>query len=225
MKFLTVFYALLVSLSLMAKDATLSLDFSKKQTLNVNGKNITFDGDIVEFDGQKLMAFGEKVYSFPAKGLVGDKGSIVFEFALDPKMKQSKSAARTLVVIRANGREEVGFYTFSKNTVLQYRFANGRKNFYGGSKKLPGGKVFHGVMTWDGDKIRCYLNGILIKENNQVFKVPDMFSVNIGPHSDRYYRTPTWPNDTYIKSLRLYKRPLSNSEIAELANIKNQPHP
>ena len=50
MKFLTVFYALLVSLSLMAKDATLSLDFSKKQTLNVNGKNITFDGDIVEFE-------------------------------------------------------------------------------------------------------------------------------------------------------------------------------
>ncbi|MBR1966707.1 MAG: hypothetical protein IKA22_08860 [Lentisphaeria bacterium] len=224
MKFSTVICALLVSFSLMAKDAALSLDFSKKQTLNVNGKNITFDGEIIEFDGQKLMAFGEKVYSFPAKGLVGSQGSIVFEFALAPKMKQSKSAARPLLVIRANGREEIGFYSFSKNTVLQYRFANARKNFYGGSKKLPGGKVFHGVMTWDGDKIRCYLNGILIKENNQVFKVPaNMFSVNIGPHSDNYYKTHPWPNDTYIKSLRLYNRPLSNAEIAELANIKTNP--
>lgn len=225
MKLFTMVCALLVSLSVMAKDATLVLDFNKNKTENINGKNVVFDGQIVDFDGDHLMAFGEKVYSFPAKGLVGEEGTMVLEFALDKEMKLSKSAARPLLILRANGREEIGFYTFSKNTIVQYRFMNGSKNFYGGSKKLKGGKVHQAVFSWNGDKVRCYLDGKLIKEAPQGFKVPvnRLLSVNIGPHSDNYYRTSAWPNDTYIKSLRLYKRAISNAEIAALAGVKGNP--
>ncbi len=224
MKFSTIIAALFVSLTLFAKDAVLLIEPCKNPTVNVNGKTIVFDGPVAEFDGQKVMAFGEKVYSIPAQNLVGEKGTLVLEFALDKQMKQSKSAARPLVVVRANGREEFGFYSFSKNTIVQYRFANGRKNFYGGSEKLKGGKVYTAVLSWDGDKLRCYLNGKLIKEAPQSFKVPkSIATVNIGPHADRYYKTWPWPNDTFIKSLRLYKRVLANEEIAALSGVKTNP--
>ena len=225
MRLSTTICALFVSFSAicaMAKDAVLALDFTKNQTASINGKTLNFDGEIKNFDGHKLMAFGEKVYSIPLNSL-GEKGTLFLEFALDKQMKQSKSAARPLVVIRANGREEIGFYSFSKNTIVQYRFANGRKNFYGGSDKLKGGKVYQAAFSWDGDKVRCYLNGKLIKEANQNFKFPsNLNSINIGPHSDRYYKSLPWPNDTFIKTLKLYKRTLANEEIAALAGIKNK---
>lgn len=225
MKYSLLICAFFVSLSMMAKDATLSLVFDKTQTVKVNGKDIVFDGPIVDIDGSKLMAFGEKVYRIPAKNLIGEHGTMVIEFAFDSPMKQSKSAARPLVVIRANGKEEMGFYSFSKNPIVQYRFFNTRKNFYGGSNKLKGKKVYQAVFSWDGDKVRCYLDGKLIKEDNQPFTVPAnrLLTVNIGPHNDNYYKVPTWPNDTFIKSLRLYKRVLANEEIAALSGVKANP--
>ena len=124
MKNTLLFIMLALAGVLCAKDATLSVEPAESSRVTVNGKTVALDGELKEIAGKQLMAFGEKVYSFPAKGLVGETGSIVLEFALPPAMQQSKSAARTLAVIRANGREEIGFYTFSKNPVLQYRFSN-----------------------------------------------------------------------------------------------------
>ncbi len=211
--------------ALFAKDASLAVDPAESNKVTVNNKTVTFDGEFKEIAGKQLMAFGEKVYSFPAKGLIGQSGSIALEFALPSAMQQSKSAARTLAVIRANGREEIGFYTFSKNPVLQYRFSNGRNNFYGGTKKLKPNTVYRAVFTWNGDRIRCYLDGKLIREAAQPYKVipAKMESVNIGPFSDRWYRVHPWPNDTFIKSLRVYKRPLSGAEIAALSGVKSVP--
>ena len=222
----TLLFTLLAMAGLLcAKDATLSVDPAENSKVTVNGKTVTFDGEFKEISGKSLMAFGEKVYSFPAKGLIGTSGSIVLEFALPDAMKQSKSAQRTLAVIRANGREEIGFYTFSKNPVLQYRFSNGRNNFYGGTKKLKPNTVYRAVFTWNGDRVRCYLDGKLIREAAQPYKVVPgkMESVNIGPFSDRWYTIPTWPNDTFIKSLKVYKRALEGAEIAALSGVKSVP--
>ncbi|MBR2911428.1 MAG: hypothetical protein IKC05_07440, partial [Lentisphaeria bacterium] len=225
MKKTLLFVTLVLTGLLCAKDATLAVDPAENRKVTVNGKTVTFDGEIKEIAGKSLMAFGEKVYSFPARGLIGESGSIVLEFALPAVMKQSQNAQRTLAVIRANGREEIGFYTFCKNPVLQYRFSNGRNNFYGGTKKLKPDTVYRAVFTWNGDRVRCYLDGKLIREAAQPYKVvpQKMESVNIGPFSDRWYRIPAWHNDTFIKSLKVYKRALDNTEIAAMSGVKSVP--
>ena len=120
-----------------------------------------------------MFAYGSKSCQIPVKGLIGSKGTMVFEFAFDQPMRKTKSVVRTLAVLRANGKEEIGFYTFAKNPILQYRFRNGRHNFYGGSKKLPGNKLHKAAFSWDGDKMRCYLDGKLIKEAKQEFAIAD----------------------------------------------------
>ena len=169
LKRLSIIVAAFLPLLAAGKDAALALDFSKPQTITVNGKTLNFDGPIHEIDGCKMMAFGEKNYAVPAQGLVGEKGTIVIEFAFAKPMIKSPSVVRTLAVLRANGREEIGFYSFAKNPILQYRFANRRHNFYGASSKLPGGKLYKAAFSWDGDKLRCYLDGKLIKESNHFF--------------------------------------------------------
>ena len=218
---LFVFFAVV---AMMAKDATLAIDFSSDKSIKVNNQTVEFTGTLHEIDGEKLMAYGDKPCQIPVKGLVGKQGTMVLEFAFDKPMRKTKSVVRTLAVLRANGREEVGFYSFVNNPIVQFRFANGRKNFYGGTKKLPGRKLHKAAFSWDGDKIRCYFDGKLIKEAKQDFPIADgkLEILNIGPLKDRWYRVPAWDNDTFIKSLRLYDRVLSNEEVAKLAGVKNK---
>ena len=222
-KRLSVIIAAFLPLFVVAKDAVLVIEPEKSQTVKVGSSTVQLDGEIKTVDNNDMLAFGEKNYAIPVKKLLGSQGTMVLEFALDQPMRKSKSAARTLAVLRANGKEEVGFYTFSKNPILQYRFANQRKNFYGPSSKLSGNKLYKAAFSWDGDKVRCYLNGKLIKEAKQEFPITDgkLEVLNIGPLNDRWYKLPVWDRDTYLKSLRLYNRALSNEEIAGLAGVKN----
>jgi len=208
----------------MGKDATLAIDFSKDKTVKSNNQSVEFTGALHDIDGEKFMSYGDKTCQIPVKGLVGKQGTIIFEFAFDKPMRKTKSVVRTLAVLRANGKEEVGFYSFVNNPILQYRFANGRKNFYGGTKKLPGKKLHKAAFSWDGDKICCYFNGKLIKEAKQDFPIADgkLEVLSLGPLKDRWYRVPEWDNDTFVKSLRLYNRALSPEEIAKLAGAKKQ---
>ena len=218
---------LVLGVCVQAKDAVLNIRAGETASVSSNGKTVTLDGQIIPYGKGKenVMEFGEKCYSIPAKGLIGNSGSMVLEFALAQEMKQSKSAARPLAVIRWNGREEVGFFTFSKKTILQYRFANSRNNFYGGTKPLKRDKIYQAVFTWNGEKLACYLDGTLIREADQPFKFkPELAeSINIGPYADRWYKVHPWPNDTMLKSLKLYKRVLSAQEVAEMAGMKNPP--
>ena len=207
-----------------AKDAVLVIEPVKNPTVTVAGKTFDFSGKIHTIDGEKMVAYGDKSRKIPVKGLLGSKGTLVLEFAFEQPMRKTKSVVRTLAVLRANGREEVGFYSFAKNPIIQYRFANGRNNFYGGTSKLPGNKLYKAAFSWDGDKVRCYLNGKLIKEAKQEFAIADgrLEELNIGPLNDRWYRVHPWDNDTFLKSVRLYNRVLSNEEVAKLAGVKNK---
>ncbi|MBO5922941.1 MAG: hypothetical protein J6Q81_00370 [Lentisphaeria bacterium] len=223
-KRLSIAAAALLPLFTAAQDAVLVIEPAKSMTVKAAGSDIQLTGEFRNIGGEKLLSYGDKTYAIPIKGLLGKQGTMVFEFAFDQPMRKTKSVVRTLAVLRANGREEVGFYTFAKNPILQYRFANGRKRFYGGTKKLPGNKVHKAAFSWDGDKVRCYLDGKLIKESKQEFPITDgkLEVLSLGPLNDRWYKVPAWDCDTAVKSLRLYNRVLSNEEIAKFAGVKNK---
>ena len=110
--------AAFLPLLIVAQDATLVIEPAKSQTINAGGKTVQLDGELKTVDGEKMLAYGDKSCSIPVKDLIGSKGTIVFEFAFDQPMRKTKSVVRTLAVLRANGREEVGFYSFAKNPIL-----------------------------------------------------------------------------------------------------------
>ena len=93
MKKITTLAILALFGSVFGATPTLDIIGDSAKDVTVNGKTIKFDGEIKEINGQKLMAFGEKPFALPAKTLVGEKGSIVMEYAINTK--PSKNGARS----------------------------------------------------------------------------------------------------------------------------------
>ena len=80
---------LMLGVCVQAKDAVLKIRAGETASVSSNGKTVMLDGQIVPYGKNKdnVMEFGEKCYSIPAKGLIGNSGSMVLEFALAPEMK------------------------------------------------------------------------------------------------------------------------------------------
>ena len=211
--FIAVFAALSMS-SLFAATPTLEIVGDKVQDVTVDGKIYKFDGEIKEIAGAKVMAFGAKPLSVPAKTLVGEKGTIVFDYAINTK--NSKSAARPLVCLRLDGPKQIAFFTFHGNPVIQLRFGN--PVFADKKIKLTANKIHQSAVTWDGEKIAFYLDGKLLKELKQPVAVNPKYIANltVGPFRDQYFVTPVWDNDCFMKRLRVYNEALSAKDIANL---------
>ena len=202
------------TISVFAATPTLEIIGDKVQDVTVNGKTYKFDGEIKEIAGAKVMAFGEKPLAVPAATLVGEKGTLVMEYAINTK--NSKSAARPLVCLRLDGPKQIAFFTFHGNPVIQLRFGN--PVFADKKIKLTANKIHQSAVTWDGEKIAFYLDGKLLKEMKQPVAVNPKYigNLTVGPFKDQYFVTPVWDNDCFMKSLRVYNEALSANDIANL---------
>ena len=202
------------AVSAFAATPTLDIVADAQKDITVAGKTIKFDGEIKEIAGQKLMAFGEKPFAIPAQTLVGTKGTIVFDYAINTK--NSKNAARPLVCLRLDGTKQIAFFTFHGNPVIQLRFGN--PVFADKKVRLTANKLHQSAVTWDGEKICFYLDGKLVKEMKQPIQVitKNIGNLSVGPFKDQYFVTPPWDNDCYMKRLTVYNEAITASDIAAL---------
>ncbi len=187
------------------------------------GKKIKLNGEIRKLaDGSSAMSYGEKVYSFPSDKLFGDQGTLILDFAID-ELKKSGNAARPLVTIRGRERTQIGIATYYNNPVVQFRFTDFKHSFiFGTLEKLIPGRIYQAALTWDGEKVRCWLDGKLVKESEQPLKISlgSLNNLHLGPYKDGFYITQPWPNDTMVKRLRAYDKALSGKDIAALSGVK-----
>ena len=118
--------------------------------------------------------------------------------------------------LRLDGPKQIAFFTFHGNPVIQLRFGN--PVFADKKIKLTANKIHQSAVTWDGEKIAFYLDGKLLKEMKQPVAVNPKYIANltVGPFKDQYFVTPTWDNDCFMKSLRVYNEALSAKDIANL---------
>ena len=197
-----------------AAEPTLSITAAKDTEVTVAGKVVKLDGAIKEINGVKLMAFGEKPFAIPAKTLVGNAGSIVMEYAIDTKV--SKNGARPLVCLRLEKAKQIAFFTFHGNPVIQLRFGN--PLFFDRNLKLAANRIYQSAVTWDGEKVCFYLDGKLLYSGKQPLpvKTANINNITIGPFQDPYFKTPTWNNDCFMKSLQVFNTALTADEIAKL---------
>lgn len=211
--FIAVFAALSMT-SLFAAVPTLDIVSDKVQDVTVAGKTVKFDGEIKEIDGAKVMAFGSKPFALPAKTLVGEKGTIIMDYAIDTKL--SKNGARPLMCLRLDGPKQIAFFTFHGNPVIQLRFGN--PIFANKKIKLAKNKIYQSAVTWDGAKVCFYLNGKLLNELKQPITINTKYigDLTVGPFRDQYFITPAWDNDCFMKRLRVYNEALSAADIAKL---------
>ena len=214
MKKITVFAFLAIFAGMFASTPTLDIVSDAAKDVTVDGKTVKFDGEIKEIDGAKVMAFGEKPFALPAKNLVGEKGSIVMEYAINTK--NSKNGARPLVCLRLESTKQIAFFTFHGNPVIQLRFGN--PVFADKKVRLTPDKIHQSAVTWNGEKICFYLDGQLVKEMPQPLPVltKNIGYITVGPFKDQYFVTPPWDNDCYMKRLTVYNEAITASDIAAL---------
>ena len=210
---------ILFALCSFAKEPTLDVTFDKAQTVNLGGTEVVLDGGIkVLPNGGKAMSFGSKVYRFPAKELVSETGTLVLDFAVD-EMKLSASPARTLMMLRSNSRLMIGISTYRNNPIVQFVFTDQTHKFnFNTGKILKPGEAHQAILSWNGDKVFCYLDGKLVKEAPQpvALNKDRLTYLNIGPHADQWYKTMPWDDDTMVQRLRAYDYALSAEEIQAL---------
>ena len=216
----SLFLAFLSCTTLYGAAPSLDIVFDKPQTIATAGKTISVEGPFRTLSsGEKVLVFGEKGISIPAKNLLGKQGTIFAKVAID-KFSVSRNAKRPLITLRTRSRLSIEFVSFAGNPVIQYNFADQKNNFYYSDReKIVPGKLYSIAMTWDGEKIRCWQNGQLIREADQPLEVDEKAIANleIGPYRDPWYIVPPWNNTSMISTLKVYDKALNASEIATLS--------
>ena len=214
--------AVIAAATVMAEGAapTLDLKFDTPQEITVGTTKVVFDGKIQ--DG--MMFFGPKLYSMPAAGLAGEKGTILAKLTMEPYHPEFKGP-RSLVTLRTKSRLLISIYTLV-NRHCTFAFADQSKNIYVSNRKqIKDGEVFYAAITWNGDRVRCYMNGKLLQERKQEVPVKNVTTLNIGPFADAWYRRNPWGEENRIGLLKVWDRELDPAEIQRECGVKSKSAP
>jgi len=210
--------ALSTAACLYANDSTLSLVFDQPKQVEVAGQAIDFSGEIK--DG--MMTFGEKGYTIPAQSLVGEQGTILAQLAID-KHDPGKRVARHALTLRTKSRLYVSIYNLSDLKCL-FAFSDQTKNVYISSpKSMQPGEKYYAAISWDGSRIRTYLNGELLEERAQEVAVKAVTNLHIGPYKDPWYIVAPWGDENRIGLLKTWNRALSPAEIQHQCGVESKP--
>ncbi len=204
---------------------TLNIDFTKAKEISVAGKTIQIDEAKSE---RGIFTGGDYGVSFPAASFLGDnQGTVLFRCSFD-EPRGKTNITRPVVQLRTGSRLTVGFHNFS-NSTLVFSFTDRAKsyNVFFNKKyqmKIQPGREYMLGFTWDGMKVRVYLDGIAVDEAEQPLTLKNKVrNLNIGPYKDSWLHPKPWADDMHIKSLQLFDTALSPQEIAELNNVKLEP--
>ncbi len=221
------FVVSLISLFAVTPIADFEVDFTRDTAIEINGKEYRIAGDGFETlaDGQKVMLFGRRnALHVPVRDKIGTIGTLVWQFALKPFQPFQGTPRRPMVTLNTNSRLKAGFST-GANVVppfVQYSFGDGNLSLHHVQNNLEFNKLYTAAMSFDGSRVCCYLDGVLIHEGKQPIPLEanpwrDLF---IGPVKDGWIDTGTWNEDTMGKRIQLFNRVLTAPEIAELSGLQ-----
>lgn len=201
--------------------AMLSADFTRDASVVFLGKTypVSGDGEAVLPDGKKVLKIGGKTaLKVPVGRQLGDAGSVIFQYALETFPPFKGSPRRPMCTIDAGSRLQCAIVTGANINppFVQFSFGEGSHSMHYVQNGLKFQTMYTAAMTFDGTKIRCYLNGVLIHEAAQPMPVQkgqwrDLF---IGPVKDGWTNSGTWQGGTLAKQVKVYDRALSPEEIA-----------
>jgi hypothetical protein len=159
----------------------------------------------------------------PAASLSGKQGTIICRFKMSEAKKNFKNA-RYFLTLRGEGRTWIGFcfYPGSKKLVLNFRYTGEDYNVTTPEELKPE-TWYDAICTWDGTKVRFYLNGVIQGEQDQ--KIPALFpeysKLNLGPFRDGWNEATIWEeDDIMINKAVIYNKCLSLEDIAAAGNAK-----
>ncbi|MBR4665383.1 MAG: hypothetical protein IKO93_16075, partial [Lentisphaeria bacterium] len=220
MRPILVFFAVLsavFSSAAIDKEPVLDLKFDQAQEFDAGKKKIVFDGRIQ--DG--MMFFGSKPYSIPAGNLNAAEGTLLAKLSME-KMDRASKGARYLVTLRTAGRLCISIYTLSSRQ-CNFGFYDQRKNLYASNgKELKPGTVYYAAVTWNGSRVRFYMNGKLLQERKQEAQVKKFTTLNLGPYSDGWYKNKPWGDENRIGLLKVWNRELDPAEIQRECGVKTK---
>ncbi|GEM_PF-1894420 len=217
----SLFALFFVLLSLLAfSEETLSLDFAQDRSVVINGVAFIPEGTI---EAGGTLAVGAKGFSVPGASLFGaNQGTLLFRCSFDTP-REPLNTLRNLVNVRTNSRLTAGFHYFS-NGQLVFTFSD-RDKTYGMNfpEKLVPQRDYSLGFSWDGAKVRVYLDGRVVGEGEQPLPMVKLLNVNVGPYLDAWIGTNPWCDDTHLYSLRTFNTALVPQQVAELSGVQFQP--
>jgi hypothetical protein len=218
---------LLLTASLFASPLvkpTLDLVLDKPTEAVIEGKKFPIKGTFYkDKDRNGLLLGKQKGISIPAEKLFGkNKGTIFVRFRMNKPQVDFKTP-RYFLTIRGKERTWIGFCRYGDNKLyMNFRYV-GQQYYMRSSEKLNYNKWYTTACTWDGLKVRFYLNGIYEAEQKQHVpaEFPHYSKLNLGPFKDGYVTARLWnEDDIVINELVTFDKALNAEEIAELSGVE-----
>lgn len=219
MRLISIFICVLLSVTALSRE-TLSLDFKRDRSAVVNGIAFAPEGTI---EPNGFLAVGAKGFSIPAATLFGgDQGTLLFQCRFD-KAQPPLNTLRNLVNIRTKSRLTAGFHYFSDGRLV-FSFTDRDKSYGMDFKELlEPGRDYRLGFSWDGNKVRVYLDGRVVGEGEQPLPMEKLGNLNVGPYSDAWIGTSPWCDDTHLQTLQTFDTALTPQQVAELSGVEFQP--
>ena len=163
-------------------------------------------------------AIGPSGRSWDAKALVGDNKGSVFLDVTFRKITDGKVAGqRTLMHLRTASRLTIAWNAY-RNETLQCSFSDSRKTYRVTFKErgIELGRTYRLGVTWDGDVVRTYIDGVAVDSGVQPLPVKRdiVRKLNIGPYRDSYVAPRPWGDDITVSRLRVWDEARTPADVA-----------
>ena len=172
----------------------------------------------------RMVGAADSGWSRPAAALVGEnKGSYFFDVAFDEALPP-KNVMRTIATLRTASRLTLGFVSFGDGR-MHFGFSDLDKTYgYDFPEALkPGERHAFGV-TWDGEAVRLYLDGVCVHSGAQPLPVKaKVTDFHLGPYKDGWHGPRVWANDVRVFRVRTWDEARTAADVAAEAGIRPQP--
>lgn len=189
---------------------TLSLTFDRERTIELEGKEYR-----IPAGGNGFLEVGKTGLSLPAQTLVGEQGTILFQFKLLAPSEE-KMNPRYVLTLRCKSRMSAGLYIIEGPKYFRFSFGDRSGQIYHVMKEeFKYGQLYHAGIAWDGSRVRFYLDGRLVGDYKQPLKMEKISTLNLGPYRDGWMAPKNWGNDVFIKSVRTFNTMLTSQDVAK----------
>lgn len=210
----------------VAPEPTLDLKLDKASEITVETRKFDIKGEFRRSADKSGLATGKEYgISLPASKFFGPSGTLFFRFQTEKPQTLFK-VPRYMLTLRGKERTWIGFSRYPGSNQLYVNFRYIGQNYYMRTpESLQFGKWYTAACTWNGEKVRFYLDGVPVAEQEQ--KVPAEFppysKLHIGPFKDGYVTLKPWGgNDILINQVMAFDKSLSPAEVAAISGLKAQ---
>ncbi len=194
---------------------TLSLTFEKPQNLTAGAKTVNIRGG----NSEGFLVCGKQGLTIPAETLVGEQGTLLFEFKQE-KPSEKERVNRHLLTLRCKSRMRADLYMVHDSNTFRFHFGDLSGDVYHVVKPpFEYGKTYYAGIVWTGTRVQFYMDGKLIGDYKQPKKMENVMAINLGPFKDGWVAPEPWGDDTMFKKLKVFNIALTPADVAKECGI------